>query len=344
MEADDIQRLQDGLAEFAKLDDAQLNTLVSPKVKAKAKPRRRVSEFTSTSEASERTPIKSRAGQKERELLRTTDLEKVTLAAKSAKDKGLEVIVHTVPVDRPPAVPWQPRTTSTDPAYIPVCPIALRQILDRDRDMSVYDKRALVYELFCGCCGRPVWDTGATARNSKGGGVQCPECGLRRVKPDYLKQRERLQEFRAKNPEAVARASEGKPDRRGQHGSKQLTTKHVQELIDERVATLAEQIMKPFEEGIMLEPNPEWSEMTKLEFYLNQTQIADKMLDRSIGKAVQRNRMVNHDDADVIHDDELSPEVVARMVAAIATGSNDQHYDIDGDVEDAELIEDDAED
>jgi hypothetical protein len=99
----------------------------------------------------------------------------------------------------------------------------------------------------------------------------------------------------------------------------------------------AEKIMQPYFEALQLEPKEDWSPSTKLEFYNGQTAIAEKVLNRLEGLPVARHRHVDKDDEDVIPEGELSPRVVAKLVANIL--ADQDPLDL---IEDAEFSEVDA--
>jgi hypothetical protein len=101
----------------------------------------------------------------------------------------------------------------------------------------------------------------------------------------------------------------------------------------------AESLLKPYFDGLELAPKDEWSPSTKLEFYMNQTQIAEKLLNRVEGMPVARTRHVDKSDEDVLRDDELSPHVLAQMVAAIVTGTDVKELLGEEDIVEAEFEE-----
>lgn len=353
----DVERLQAGLAGLAGLSDAELDALdPTPRNGPKKKDSPPAAPLDSVEQPAlpavkpkaKRKPGRprknsayQRLGDAKAEVTPPIEVRYSDPALnKGLKKAGLEIEVRPVVVDRPPAVPWQPRVRSTDPLAVPVCPPGLVEVREGEVE---YPWRRQHPDLFCGCCGRPVKFDGKTAKNWAGVGVPCPECGFKqrmRVSDESLAQRkkqfaEMIARGDHKKPETIAKARASRELKR-----KGRQTGDLQGMIEERVAAHAERVLKPYLEGLDLEVDDRWSPSTKLEFYLNQTQIADKLLDRVIGKPVQRNRHVTAEDEDVLRDEELSPEVVARMVAAIASGADPSQFSDDGVVVDAEVVDD----
>lgn len=174
---------------------------------------------------------------------------------------------------------------------------------------------------FCWACGRPTKENGVSGKRWAGVGKPCPGCGFRRRRSmsekAIQKGRENL---------ALARKTDVNNARNPEHLQKMLAAKKkvpkVTEIMLQKAEEKAEKILAPYFEGLELAPREDWSPGTKLEFYLNQTQIAEKLMNRVEGMPVARTRHVDKDDDDVFNDNDLSNGVMAQLVAAIATGAD----------------------
>jgi hypothetical protein len=236
---------------------------------------------------------------------------------------------------RPNPIPWTPRTYSADGIEL-TCPNHLQIYTDLERDLAYYPDAAA--GRFCSTCGRPVQNDGRTGKRGRGVGKPCPECGFKRKKQMTEKQLawinspERIARFNASR-QAASQNSELQAARR--KGKRKLK---VSELLHARAEEEAEIVVRPYLEGLKLTPKEEWSPGTKLEFYMNQTQIAEKFLNRVEGMPVSRTRHVDQEDEDVLRDGELSSGTLIQLVAAIATGATE---DFEGaTVVEAEVIPD----
>lgn len=190
---------------------------------------------------------------------------------------------------------------------------------------------------WCWACGRPQKPNGLSGKKHVGSGKPCPVCGFRRA---VNRDRMAISRYAAaagtqfNNPEHLAKVNAAKRNKRG--------VPKVTELLQQRAEELADEILRPYFEGLKQVPKEEWSPATKLEFYNNQTMIAEKLMNRVEGMPVARTRHVNKEDEDVLRDDELSPEVLVQMVAAIATGADVGA--LLGEVHDAEVIDEQEDD
>jgi hypothetical protein len=175
----------------------------------------------------------------------------------------------------------------------------------------------------------------------RGSGKPCPACGFKRKRTmtqsqlDALGQGQallaqaraegysgntelwsRVQEIAPKNGVAAEKKA-NRELRAGQNAAPTLT-----ELMRMKAHERAERIMRPYFESLDLDVREDWSPSTKLEFYNGQTAIAEKLLNRLEGLPVARHRHVDKDDEDIIPEGELSPKVVARLVASILAGQD----------------------
>lgn len=238
---------------------------------------------------------------------------------------------HAPKATRPHPIPWTPRTYSADGIEL-VCPIFLQSYTDEERDLKHYPDA--VAGRFCSTCGRPVANDGRTGKRGKGHREPCPECGFRRKRHMSEKQK-------AAQKENMERFSVvAKEYREGGMSLERRTRKaapRVSDLLRERAEEEADIIIRPYIEGLRLEPKEEWSPGTKLEFFMNQTQIAEKMLNRVEGMPVARTRHVDSQDEDVLKTDELSSGTLIQLVAALASGSEANDV-VEGEIVDVEVI------
>lgn len=240
--------------------------------------------------------------------------------------------------------PWVARPEITQGKLGMYCPTHLHIYTEPEMDEAHYpfasrDKFGQLNK-FCWACGRPAREDGLSGMNHKGTGKPCPACGFKRKRVMTPKALAALQKGQGllqqayaeghKGPDAWAHVKEIAPRdgvaevvrekrelRRGQNGANSLT-----ELMRMKAEERAEKILKPYFESLDLDVKDDWSPSTKLEFYNGQTAIAEKLLNRLEGLPVARHRHVDKDDADVLPEGELSPRVVARLVASILAGTD----------------------
>lgn len=246
--------------------------------------------------------------------------------------------------------PWQARTETTTTGLGQYCPSHLHVFNEPELTLEHYPNAAP--GRFCWACGRPVREDGLSGKGHKGTGKPCPACGFKRKRVMNERTLSGLRKGQAllaqahaeghTGPEAWSRVKELAPRdgiaevkrqervlARGRSSGNTLT-----ELMRLKAEERAERILKPYFESLDLEPKDEWSPSTKLEFYNGQTAIAEKLLNRLEGLPVARHRHVDKDDEDVLPEGELSPRVVARLVASILAGHDPTDL-----VEDAEFEE-----
>jgi len=247
------------------------------------------------------------------------------------------------------AVPWQART-EMERNLGKYTPSHLHVFTDDERDPAHYPKAAVDrhgnFLRFCWACGRPCRHDGVSGKGHKGTGKPCPVCGFRRRRattPGQLAAVRRNTQG-ANNPALNGHAQALAAERRElaalegigpRGGLRQGVT--MTDLMRERTLEVGDVVMRPYFEALQLAPKEDWSPSTKLSFYIDQTVVAEKLLNRSEGLPVARTRHVTKDDEDVLRDDELSPSTLVSLVAAMATGA-----DVDkllGPVEDAEFEE-----
>jgi hypothetical protein len=237
---------------------------------------------------------------------------------------------HPIPNKPGMGSPW--KFDATRPRDHPFyCPEHLRCYPPPEVDMGLYPD--YVEGMWCSTCGRPVRADGRTARRGKGVRQPCPECGFRRPgeahgksiaertpeeKAAYLEQRRR-------SMAAVGRSRKGT--------SKKIT---VVDALREKVEERADQVMRPFFDGLALEPTPGWSPSTKLEFYAQQAALSEKLLNRTHGTPTSSHRRVDASGEDVFGAGEVSGAALAEVLAALVAGGAPPSVD----AEDADWWED----
>jgi hypothetical protein len=206
---------------------------------------------------------------------------------------------------------------------------------------------------FCWACGRPCREDGLSGMGHKGSGKPCSACGFRRKRKLTEGQLAGLRKGQALLAQAHAEGHTGPAawehvkaiaPKNGPAAEKQeqrmvrsgQRAKALTELMRMRADARAETIMAPYFEALDLKPREDWSPSTKLEFYSNQTSIAEKLLNRLEGLPVARTRNVDVNDEDVIPEGELSPTVVAKLISAIIAGGDVEELIIDAEVEEVE--------
>jgi hypothetical protein len=226
-----------------------------------------------------------------------------------------------------PTRPWQARAEMKGPHGL-YTPRHLHIYTEDERDPQHYPRaeKDMLGEFthFCWACGRPTKVNGVTGKGHSGVGKPCPACGFRRKRAVTEEQKKAGRENFARA--TAARAAKGlKPGfATPEYIAKREATRKrsrmgVNEIMVERAMEHAEDIIRPYIEGLQQRPREDWAPSTKLEFYMNQTQIAEKLLNRVEGMPVARTRHVDENDEDVLRDDELSPGVLAQLVASIVS-------------------------
>jgi hypothetical protein len=71
------------------------------------------------------------------------------------------------------------------------------------------------------------------------------------------------------------------------------------DILRERAEKAADKILDPYFEILEMEPSPDWSPRTKLDFKQGQVSVSEKLLNRLEGLPTQRIRNVDADDNDV---------------------------------------------
>ena len=94
-------------------------------------------------------------------------------------------------------------------------------------------------------------------------------------------------------------------------------------MLQSKAEAEADAILTPYLAVIRAEPEPWWSEMTKLQFRLRQVSVAEKLLDRVFGRPIRRDQQAQLDAATADELDDLQLEVVVQMVAILAQRSED---------------------
>ncbi len=235
------------------------------------------------------------------------------------------------------AVPWKARPEMARKGIGKYCPSHLHQFTDKELTPQHYPK-AWKNELgeplrFCWACGRPCQKNGVTGKGHKGSGKPCPACGFRRKREIGERQMSGLKP--AQPGEVVAWRNKTPEELAARQMVKRGTS--VTDMMRERALARGEAILDPYFKSLELAPKEEWSPSTKLEFYMNQTMVAERLLNRVDGMPMSRMRHVTKDDEDVLAENELSPGVLVQLVAAIATGANID--ELLADAEDAEFEE-----
>lgn len=92
----------------------------------------------------------------------------------------------------------------------------------------------------------------------------------------------------------------------------------VTEILRQEAEARAEELIRPYLEALAERPRDDWSPATRLEFHLNQTIAAEKLLNRIEGTPVARTKLDTAANED--HDlDGLSTTMLVQLVAAIVT-------------------------
>ena len=119
-----------------------------------------------------------------------------------------------------------------------------------------------------------------------------------------------------------------------QKGGRAGKVPKFREILERKLEEEAENFIRPYTEAMALREDDSWSPSTKLRFFAQQTEIAEKAFDRLEGKPVQRNRNVDKDDNDLtaesigIVNKEAAMEVLMNMFA----GMDQQAEEIEGTV------------
>lgn len=111
--------------------------------------------------------------------------------------------------------------------------------------------------------------------------------------------------------------------------------KTVTEAMNERALEKADEVMRPFFEGLALEPKPEWSASTKLRFYSEQAALADRLLNRTEGVPSMKPRGGDTAGA-LLGEGEVSSATVVGLIAKLIF--NDGDGEEEGDVIEGEVI------
>lgn len=107
----------------------------------------------------------------------------------------------------------------------------------------------------------------------------------------------------------------------------------VRELLTEMVHDKADDILRPYFKGLELRPKPDAAPRTKLDFYLQQSFLSDKVLDRFEGKPVQRNQSMDDETRDPTEDiGHINKDVGVQVILNIFSGLDMQNND-DGVIE-----------
>lgn len=92
----------------------------------------------------------------------------------------------------------------------------------------------------------------------------------------------------------------------------------VSEILQAKAEAQADAILAPYIDALAARPAEWWSPSTKLDFYLRQVQVAEKLLDRVFGRPIRRDEQAELNAAMADELDGFQPEVVVRMIAAMA--------------------------
>jgi len=212
------------------------------------------------------------------------------------------------------AVPWVARNEMGPRGIGLHTPRHLMTLTFDERDASLYPRAHP--GCFCWACGRPTRADGFTGARHRGVGKPCPACGYRRKRTQTREHKERSRELArnlAQYRDPVAHVAERRS---------RMKVVGVGQMMREVAVREAETVLRPYFQGLALEPKDGWSPSTALDFYNTQTMIAERLLDRVEGKPVQRSRHVDGNGDDVLGDDSISPQVLVRVVAALATGAD----------------------
>lgn len=170
----------------------------------------------------------------------------------------------------------------------------------------------------CGTCGEPVDAGGRTLQRRKRHGPACPGCGFR-MRARTESQTSGLVKFGDRPPgersELARRAALAGVEKR--RAKKDL----IAQKMDERAEELADKVVAPYFAGLELVPREEWSPSTKLDFYIKQSVLADKVFNRVEGLPVARQRNVDKDDEDVLRGaTAVTPAVARELVLDLLEG------------------------
>lgn len=106
-----------------------------------------------------------------------------------------------------------------------------------------------------------------------------------------------------------------------QREKKEAANRFIEEALRQKADEMIDRIIKPYFEALDLEPDPSWSPMTKLNFFLEQTTAAEKVASRLEGLPVARRREVDAEGNDRARIAELPMKAVERALAgALSTG------------------------
>ena len=128
---------------------------------------------------------------------------------------------------------------------------------------------------------------------------------------------------------------------------KEIQERFIENALRERADEMIDRLIKPYFEALDLEPDPKWSPMTKLNFFLEQTVAAEKVASRLEGLPVARRREVDADGNDRQRVAELPSRMVERALqGAFAAGrfsvdsalelSEDTEFEIEVDAEEVD--------
>lgn len=114
------------------------------------------------------------------------------------------------------------------------------------------------------------------------------------------------------------------------------------EVLEREMERRAEDFIRPFTEGLALREDPKWAPSTKLDFFINQSILAEKAFDRIDGKPVQKNRNVDKEDNDLTPDlltginKDAGIEILVGLFSGIDSGAFAEESDteIEGEVVD----------
>jgi hypothetical protein len=106
------------------------------------------------------------------------------------------------------------------------------------------------------------------------------------------------------------------------------------EIIQERVELAIEKVIAPYFAGLEEKPDPNWSPRTRLQFYNEQSQLSEKLLNRAEGLPVARTRTVDANDEDVLPPQfqHLPPDMLERVIVNALAGRG-------GEIVDAEVVD-----
>lgn len=103
----------------------------------------------------------------------------------------------------------------------------------------------------------------------------------------------------------------------GARGGRATRKAKVSELLRAAVEARADEILRPYFEALAERPRDEWSPATRLDFYLGQAQIAEKLLNRLEGTPASQAKIAAGDVSSAEELEGLSPAILIGLVAAI---------------------------